>query len=68
MIDQIIEKVIEQGGIWCALCVYMILYTNKKYNSLEKEVRDRLSGALDANTAALQLVKETIENANKNRS
>lgn len=68
MIDQIIEKVIEQGGIWCALCVYMILSSNRRFNALEKEVRDNLSGTIQANTIALNEFKENTNNANKNRS
>ena len=68
MIDQIIEKVIEQGGIWCALCVYMILSTNKRYTALEKEVRSHLTDTIKDNTHALKEFKEITNNADKNRS
>ena len=67
MIDQLIDKVIDQGGIWCCLCVYMILYTNKKYTILEKEVRTTLKEALEKNTKALNKVKECPYDANTNR-
>lgn len=67
MIDQLIEKVIEQGGIWCALCVYMILYTNKKYNTLETYVRDTLNTTIKTNSDLLAKIEEKID-ADKNGS
>ena len=67
MVDQLIEKVIEQGGIWCALCVYMILYTNKKYNTLERYVRDTLNETIKTNSDLLAKIEEKID-ANKNGS
>ena len=68
MIDQLISKIVEQGGIWCALCVYMILSSNRRYTALEKEVRDNLSGTIKENTLALKDFKENTQNANKNGS
>lgn len=67
MVDQLVEKVIEHGGIWCCLCVYMIIYTNKKYNALETYVRNTLNETIKTNSDLLSKIEEKID-ANKNGS
>ena len=67
MIDQLLDKVFTEGGIWCCLCVYMIVYTNKKYSALERDVRTTLKDTLDKNTETLIKIMEGRPYADKNK-
>ena len=65
MLDQLWKLAIEDGGIWCCLCVYMVVYNNKKNKELEAWVREEVITAIQASTAALVQIKEVVDNANK---
>jgi hypothetical protein len=65
MIDQLIEIAMTQG-IWCVLCIYLIVQQNRKLTKLENWVQEKVLVALDDNTKALNTFKEAID-ANKDR-
>lgn len=65
MLHQLWELAINEGGIWCILCVYMIITNNKKNKELEDWVREEVITAINASTAAMKEIKEAVDHANK---
>ena len=68
MLEQIWKLAIDDGGIWCCLCIYMIIVNNKKNKELEDWVREEVVTAINASTAAMTQIKEIVDNANKHNS
>lgn len=68
MLEQLWQLAIDDGGIWCCLCVYMIINNNKKNKELESWVREEVVTAINASTAAMTQIKEIVDNANKHDS
>lgn len=59
--EQLYELAVKGGGIWCVLCIHLIIMQNRKYSSLETWVREKVTTALSDNTAVMKEVKEKLD-------
>jgi hypothetical protein len=67
MFEKIFDLAINDGGIWCVLCVYMIYVQGKKLTALEDWCKGELIPVLQANTALLKEVKEQLHADKRDR-
>ena len=65
MLERLYELAIDGGGIWCGLCVYLIIRQHQRYDKLEEWVKEEVLQALNAATNAIEQIKEKL-NANSN--
>ena len=59
----LIDKIVEGGGIWACMACYLIVTQGKRLSTLEEFVRTTVVPLLEV----MKDVKEELEDANKNR-
>lgn len=61
MLEKLYTLAIEGGGIWCCLCIYMIIKQQRKYDALEKWVKEEVITAINASTKVMMDIKEKFD-------
>lgn len=59
----LIDAIVEGGGIWACMAVYLIISQGKRLSTLEDFTRTTIVPLLEL----MKDVKEELEDANKNR-
>jgi hypothetical protein len=65
MIETLWEVAVKEGGIWCVLCIYLILHQQRKYTDLEKWVKTEVIAAITASTTTMIKIEEFLKNAKR---
>lgn len=61
MLEKLYELAIDGGGIWCVLCVYLIVRQNQRYEKLEQWVKEEVITAINAATHVMTEIKERMD-------
>ncbi len=61
MLEELYRLAVDEGGIWCCLCIYLIIHQQKKQNALEKWVKDEVIVSINASTKVMTEIKEHID-------
>jgi len=61
MLDSLYQMAIEGGGIWCVLCIYLIICQKRKYDELEAWVKEEVITAIRASTEVMKDIKERMD-------
>lgn len=61
MLDSLYQMAIEGGGIWCVLCIYLIIRQKRKYDELEAWVKEEVITAIRASTEVMKDIKERMD-------
>ena len=64
MLEELYMLAIDGGGIWCVLCIYLIVHQQRKQNALEAWVKEEVITAINASTEVMTQIREKL-NADK---
>ncbi len=64
MLEELYKLAIDGGGIWCVLCIYLIVHQQRKQNALEAWVKEEVITAINASTEVMTQIREKL-NADK---
>jgi len=67
MLENIWTLAINEGGIWCCLCVYLIVHQQRKQNALEKWVKEEVIVSINTSNKVMSEIKEYMYGHKNNR-